>query len=49
MSRAWGPSGIGFTTPDVIAKGSLDTLGVEDHWSPYWIHASQMYITLTPL
>jgi len=28
----------GVTTPQVIAKGSVDTLGQEIHWSPFWLH-----------
>jgi 17beta-estradiol 17-dehydrogenase / very-long-chain 3-oxoacyl-CoA reductase len=34
----------GVTTPQVIAKGSLDTLGQEIHWSPFWVHALIEYV-----
>jgi len=31
----------GVTTPEVVVKGSLNTLGYEIHWSPFWMHALQ--------
>jgi len=34
----------GVTTPEVIAKGSVDTLGQEIHWSPFWLHGLIEYV-----
>jgi len=31
----------GVTTPEVIVNGSLNDLGYEIHWSPFWVHALQ--------
>jgi len=48
MSKIRKPSLLGgVTMPGVIAKGSLDTLGLENHWSPFWVHALIEYVMHT--
>jgi len=49
MAASWKNAGMTVAPPSAIAKGSIATIGLEDHWSPYYGHAIQEYLTATPL
>eukprot|EP01087_Luapelamoeba_hula_P005320 TRINITY_DN153_c0_g1_i1.p1 TRINITY_DN153_c0_g1~~TRINITY_DN153_c0_g1_i1.p1 ORF type:complete len:320 (-),score=63.72 TRINITY_DN153_c0_g1_i1:114-1073(-) len=45
MSKFRQPSLLkGVTSADKVARGSLNVLGLETHWSPFWLHALLEYV-----
>ena len=48
MAASWKNAGMTVAPPSAIAKGSIATIGLEDHWSPYYGHAIQEYPYFSP-